>query len=147
MKKNIVFISVSLAAVLLMAGCGKDKAAAPKASAKPTATPAATPAATATATPVPSAAASAPAAAAPAQSGKTAAPKASAPVPTKDTRDSESAQRAEIAKLIKDAEELIEEGLTDDANMTLRDLRSKDLTEEEKKQVDELQGKLVKISD
>lgn len=143
MKKNIVFISVSLAAVLLMAGCGKDKAADPKASAKPTATPAAT----ATATPVPSAAASAPAAAAPAQSGKTAAPKASAPVPTKDTRDSESAQRAEIAKLIKDAEELIEEGLTDDANMTLRDLRSKDLTEEEKKQVDELQGKLVKISD
>ena len=143
MKKNIVFISVSLAAVLLMAGCGKDKAADPKSSAKPTATPAAT----ATATPVPSAAVSAPAATAPAQSGKTAAPKASAPAPAKDTRDSESAQRAEIAKLIKDAEELIEVGLTDDANMTLRDLRSKDLTEEEKKQVDELQGKLVKISD
>lgn len=96
---------------------------------------------------MPSAAVSAPAATAPAQSGKTAAPKASAPAPAKDTRDSESAQRAEIAKLIKDAEELIEEGLTDDANMTLRDLRSKDLTEEEKKQVDELQGKLVKISD
>lgn len=143
MKKNIVFISVSLAAVLLMAGCGKDKAADPKSSAKPTATPAAT----ATATPVPSAAVSAPAATAPAQSGKTAVPKSSAPAPAKDTRDSESAQRAEIAKLIKDAEELIEEGLTDDANMTLRDLRSKDLTEEEKKQVDELQGKLVKISD
>lgn len=132
MKRFSICLSVSLAAVLLMAGCGGEKTVSPTTSSKPAST-------AATASPSPSAA-------------KTEAPSPSAsatasPAPTKDVRDTNAAQREEISNLIKDAEELINEGLTDDANMILRDLRSRNLTEQEKKKVDDLQGRLVKISD
>ena len=56
-------------------------------------------------------------------------------------------ESAEVAKMVRDAEELINEGLIDDAKMLLRDLRSRDLSEADKKAVDKLQSRLVQISD
>lgn len=69
------------------------------------------------------------------------------PTQTPDPRNEESVVRAEIANLIRDAKELIAEGLTDDAGMILRDLRTRDLTSAEKEQVDALQASMVTISD
>lgn len=55
--------------------------------------------------------------------------------------------RTEIAKMIKDAQELINEDMTDDAAMLIRDLLTRDLTDEEREQIKALQEKVVKISD
>ena len=66
---------------------------------------------------------------------------------TADPRNSKDAEREEIAKNIKSAEELIEEGLTDDAKMIIDALKTRNLTEEEKEQVKQLQIKLNKVSD
>ena len=72
----------------------------------------------------------------------------STPVPAETTNSStNSDEHTEIAKMIKDAQELIDEDLIDDANMLIRDLLTRDLTEEEKSQVDALKAKIVKISD
>ena len=67
--------------------------------------------------------------------------------PEDDERDEPEIVRQEIANMIRDAEDLIKEGLFDDAKMVLRDLRSRDLTDAEKKQVNNLLSKLVTISD
>ncbi|MEE1013614.1 MAG: hypothetical protein U0L92_04805 [Clostridia bacterium] len=69
------------------------------------------------------------------------------PSQTPDPRNEESVVRAEIANLIRDAKELLAEGLTDDASMILRDLRTRNLTSAEKEQVDALQASMVTISD
>lgn len=65
-----------------------------------------------------------------------------APTVTPDPRNEEPVVRAEIANLIRDAKELLQEGLTDDAAMLIRDLRTRELTEAERKQVDALQASL-----
>lgn len=136
MKTKIMFFAGLLTVSMLLAGCSGDEPAETSATLKPTSTPAAS----ATASPVPSASATS-------SSEKTAAPATTAPVQTPDPRDDEDAVRAEIQQSLKDAEDLIEEGMYDDANMILRALRSRELTDEELAKVDELQGKLVKISD
>ncbi len=64
-----------------------------------------------------------------------------------DERDEPEILRQEIAKMLRDAEDLINEGLFDDAKMVLRDLRSRDLTGAEKERVNELLSRLVTISD
>ncbi len=64
-----------------------------------------------------------------------------------DERDEPEIVRQEIATMIRDAEDLIAEGLFDDAKMVLRDLRSRALTDAEKKQVNNLLSKLNTISD
>ena len=69
------------------------------------------------------------------------------PAQTPDPRNEERVVRAEIANLIRDAKELLAEGLNDDASMILRDLRTRDLTSAEKEQVDALQASMVTISD
>lgn len=65
-----------------------------------------------------------------------------APTVTPDPRNEEPVVRAEIANLIRDAKELLQEGLTDDAAMLIRDLRTRELTDAERKQVDALQASL-----
>lgn len=67
--------------------------------------------------------------------------------PTKDVRDDPKVIREEISNLLRDAEDLINEGLYDDAKNVLRDLRSRDLTDAELEKVDELSSQLVEISD
>ncbi len=69
------------------------------------------------------------------------------PEPTEDKRDNPEEIRQEIANLLRDTEELINEGLYDDAKSVLRDLRSRDLTKSEQNRVNELSSKLVGISD
>ncbi len=75
-------------------------------------------------------------------------PEPSDPANSEETeRDNPAADRAEITNMLRDAKELIDEGLVDDAKMLLRDLRSRNLTAEEKRQVDALQSRLITISD
>ena len=69
------------------------------------------------------------------------------PEVTPDPRNEEPVIRAEIAALIRDAKELLQAGLKDDAKMVLRDLRTRDLTPAEKKEVDALQAQMNTISD
>ena len=69
------------------------------------------------------------------------------PSPTSDPRNEEPVVREEIAKMLRDAKELIQEGLMDDAGRILRDLRTRELTEEEKSQVDALQAVMTKVKD
>ena len=59
----------------------------------------------------------------------------------------EESDRTEIANNIRDAKELIDEGLIDDAKAIIRVLRSRELTKDEEKQVDELEAKTLKVSD
>ncbi len=68
-------------------------------------------------------------------------------VSPEDNRDEPEIVRQEIATMLRDAEDLIAEGLFDDAKMVLRDLRSRELTAVEKKKVNDLLAKLVTISD
>lgn len=74
-------------------------------------------------------------------------PEIEEPTRTPDPRNEEPVIRAEIANLIRDVKELLSEGLTDDASMVIRDLRTRDLTEAEKSQVDALQAELSGISE
>ncbi len=69
------------------------------------------------------------------------------PEPTPDPRNEEPVVREEIAKMLRDAKELINEGLDDDASRILRDLRTRTLTDAEQKELDALQSSMVKISD
>lgn len=62
-------------------------------------------------------------------------------VATPDPRDAEPVVRAEIKKMIADIQELMADS-PEDAESALRALRSRDLTPEEKKQVDALQAEL-----
>jgi len=65
-----------------------------------------------------------------------------------DTSDrTPTTDRAEIQNNIRDAKELIDEGLIDDAKAIIRVLRSRELTKDEEKQVDELEAKMLKVSD
>lgn len=65
-----------------------------------------------------------------------------------DTSDrTPASDRAEIKANIRDAKELIDNGMTDDAKAIIRVLRSRELTSDEEKQVDELEAKLLKVSD
>lgn len=65
-----------------------------------------------------------------------------------DTSDRTAASdRAEIQNNIRDAKELIDDGLIDDAKAIIRVLRSRELTRDEEKQVDELERKMLKVSD
>ncbi len=66
--------------------------------------------------------------------------------PANDQRNEPEVIRSEIANMIRDAEELIKDGLYDDAKMVLRDLRSRNLTSAEKKKVDGLQSRMITIS-
>ncbi len=66
--------------------------------------------------------------------------------PANDERNQPEMIRGEIANMLRDAEELISEGLYDDAKMVLRDLRSRNLTSAEKKKVDALQSRMITIS-
>ena len=66
--------------------------------------------------------------------------------PANDQRNEPEVIRKEIANMLRDAEELIKDGLYDDAKMVLRDLRSRTLTSAEKKKVDALQSRMITIS-
>lgn len=129
MKKNICLILAALCITLPLSSCGKSKTqpapTAPIESSAPAETE--TPAEATN----------------PPQPQSETAPTATANAAGQD----DAAVRKEIAKMIRDANELIEEGLSDDAKMALRDLRSRDLTDEEKEQVNALQAKLLSISD
>ncbi len=62
--------------------------------------------------------------------------------PTQDPRDEETVVRAEIKKMIEDAEELIAEDCIDDAKIVLRDLKTRDLNDEELALIEDLEEKL-----
>ena len=64
-----------------------------------------------------------------------------------DTRDEPEVIRQEISNMLRDAEFLINNQLFDDAKSVLKNLRSRELTPSEKKKVDELSTRLIKISD
>lgn len=65
-----------------------------------------------------------------------------------DTSDrTPASDRAEIQNNIRDAKDLIDDGLIDDAKAIIRILRSRKLTKDEEKQVDELEAKMLKVSD
>lgn len=70
-------------------------------------------------------------------------PNATSEVTTKTPEE----DRTEITNMIRDAKDLIEAQLYDDANKLLSALRSRNLTKDEKKQVDNLQSKMITISD
>lgn len=71
----------------------------------------------------------------------------SANEPVEDVRDEPKVIRQEIANMLRDAESLINANMYDDAKSVLRNLRSRELTDPEKKKVDELASRLIKISD
>lgn len=125
--KKLISLAVVLAVILSLGGCGKKNDI--NTPSDPTPTSVATDAATdePTQTPEPE--------------------KTKAPAPTPDPRDDEDVIRAEIAKMLDDAEELIKEGLLDDAQMVIRDIKTRELNEAETKRLNELQAELVKISD
>ena len=129
MKKHVSLILAALCIALPLSSCGKSKPRPAPTAPTESSVPAKTEAPSeATNTPQPQSEAS---------------PSSTANAAAQD----DTAVRAEIAKMIRDANELIEEGLSDDAKMVLRDLRSRDLTDEEKEQVNALQAKLLSISD
>lgn len=68
--------------------------------------------------------------------------------PEADTSDrTPQSDRREIENNIRDAQSLIDEGMTDDAKAVIRALRTRDLTPEEEKKVDDLEAQLLTISD
>lgn len=155
MKRLGIFATLLLSALLLLTGCGKDKAS-PSPSAPVSASSA----------PSASAAPASPDKAKDGEDSQDAPGQADSQVKSseaddeeeddepegqasaqKNTETSNAAAREEIRRMLADAEDLIDEGLLDDANMILRNLRTHDLTDEEKAQVDELQARMVTISD
>lgn len=65
-----------------------------------------------------------------------------------DTSDrTPETDREEIKNNLRDAKELIENGSVEDAAMIIKSLQTRDLTEEEEKQLKELQKQMIKISD
>ncbi len=69
------------------------------------------------------------------------------PEPTPDPRNDEGVIRAEIAAMLRDAKDLLDDGYTDDAAMVLRDLKTRNLTDSEKAEVDALQASMVAVSE
>ena len=66
---------------------------------------------------------------------------------TADPRDEEDSIRAEIEQKFKDIEDLITDGLIDDAQMMIKNLETFDLNDAEQKRLDEIKKSLVAISD
>ncbi len=65
-----------------------------------------------------------------------------------DTSDrTPETDREEIKNNLRDAKELIESGSIEDAAMIIKSLQTRDLTDEEKKQLKALQKQMIKISD
>ncbi|MBQ3572969.1 MAG: hypothetical protein IJA16_00065 [Clostridia bacterium] len=65
-----------------------------------------------------------------------------------DTSDrTPETDREEIKNNLRDAKELIENGSVEDAAMIIKSLQTRDLTDEEEKQLKELQKQMIKISD
>lgn len=64
-----------------------------------------------------------------------------------NTERTPETDRQEIQNNIRDAEELIDNDMIDDARAVIRTLRSRDLTESEKAQVDNLEKRLLSVSD
>ncbi len=64
-----------------------------------------------------------------------------------ETDRTEETDRAEIQNNLRDARELIEAGATEDATMIIKSLKTRDLTESEKAELEELQKMLIVISD
>ena len=125
--KKLISLAVVLAVILSFGGCGKKSNTDTLSDPTPTSVATETPTEEPTQTPEPE--------------------KTKAPTPTPDPRDDEDVIRAEIAKMLDDAEELIKEGLLDDAGMVIRDIKTRELNEAETKRLNELQAELVKISD
>ena len=65
---------------------------------------------------------------------------------TDEAEKTEESDRTEIANNIRDAKELIAEELYDDAEMIITALESRELTEEEQKEVDELKKILAEAN-
>lgn len=59
----------------------------------------------------------------------------------------EETDRAEIKSNLRDARELIEAGATEDATMIIKSLKTRDLTESERAELEELQKMMIVISD
>ena len=129
MKKWIIFVSVITASIVLLSGCGRKN--------EPinTQTPVETQSSE-TDDSVPSETS------VPSESEKN-----NGQENTVNSDDAQTENHEEISKMIKDAKELIDEGLTDDAAMLIRDLLTRNLTEDERSQVEALQSKTVKIND
>ncbi len=65
-----------------------------------------------------------------------------------DTSDrTPETDREEIKNNLRDAKELIESGSIEDAAMIIKSLQTRDLTDEEEKQLKALQKQMIKISD
>ena len=65
-----------------------------------------------------------------------------------DTSDrTPQSDRREIENNIRDAQDLIDEGMLDDAKAVIKSLRTRELTAEEEKMVDSLEAQLLTISD
>lgn len=65
-----------------------------------------------------------------------------------DTSDrTPETDREEIKNNLRDAKELIENGSIEDAAMIIKSLQTRDLTDEEEKQLKALQKQMIKISD
>ena len=65
-----------------------------------------------------------------------------------DTSDrTPQSDRREIENNIRDAQDLIDNGMLDDAKALIRSLRTRELTAEEEKKVDSLEAQLLTISD
>lgn len=57
------------------------------------------------------------------------------------------ADRREIRNNLRDAEALIDEGMYDDAREVIKVLQTRELTDEEKEQLNELQKRMLTVSD
>lgn len=64
-----------------------------------------------------------------------------------DSDRTEETDRAEIQNNLRDARELIESGATEDATMIIKSLKTRDLTESERAELEELQKMMIVISD
>lgn len=129
MKKWIIFVSVITAAIVLLSGCGRKN--------EPINTP----------TPVETQSSETDDSVPNETSVPSESEKNNGQENTVKSDDAQTENHEEISKMIKDAKELIDEGLTDDAAMLIRDLLTRNLTEDERSQVEALQSKTVKISD
>lgn len=68
--------------------------------------------------------------------------------PEEDFSDrTEESDRKEIENNLRDAEALINDGLLEDAAMIIESLKTRELTEKERKQIRDLQSKMIVVSD
>ncbi|MEG1880532.1 MAG: hypothetical protein RR145_04340 [Oscillospiraceae bacterium] len=133
MKKTIGIIAITSALVLTLCACdnvAEQSGVSPSPSVKPTATVA--PSATATASP-----SSSPSPSASAKTSVSESPKPSESPKAKNSKAIEDDSKARAAE-IKDIKELIKDELYDDANMAIKAILTKDLSDEQKNEVMEL---------